>query len=126
MNQVQSTKQQVKGPRSLFPLGPVCYEKKALSQTSRDVFATNTNVTCRKLARNSQTCEKQNKENKRQRKIITCTRQYLHGLIICLHSRNCRDFTIIRGKKIQSATVQFLYPAHRIHNGSQNGPNFFF
>ena len=48
-----------------------------------------------------------NKENTRQRKTITRTRQYLRGSAICLHPQSCRNFTIIR-EKIQSATVQFF------------------
>ena len=43
------------------------------------------------------TCEKQkNRENTRQRKTITRTRQYLCGSAICLRPWSCRDFTIIR------------------------------
>ena len=40
-------------------------------------------------------------------KLITCTRQYLRGLAICLRPRSCRDFTIIR-EKIQSAATVFF------------------
>ena len=37
-------------------------------------------------------------KNTRQRKIITHTKQYLHGSTISLYPRSCRDFTIIREK----------------------------
>ena len=37
-------------------------------------------------------------KNTRQRKIITHTKQYLHGSTISLCPRSCRDFTIIREK----------------------------
>ena len=56
------------------------------------------NHNCRELIRNSQSCEKQNRENIRQRKIIKWTRQYLRDLTICLRPRSCKDFTIIREK----------------------------
>ena len=36
-----------------------------------------------------------------------CTRQYLRDSAICLHPRNCGDFTSFR-ENIQSAAVQFL------------------
>ena len=56
---------------------------------------------CKELTWNSQTYEKQNRENTRQRKIIT-HRQYLRGSAICLRPQSCRDFTIIRKKyKVQ-------------------------
>ena len=42
--------------------------------------------------------KKKNRENTRQRKTITRTRQYLRSSAICLHPRSCRDFTIIREK----------------------------
>ena len=65
------------------------------------------NTSCRELTRNFQNCEKQNRENTRQRKIITCTRQYLCGSAICLSPRSCRDFTIFR-EKIQVWQYSFF------------------
>ena len=59
------------------------------------------------LTRNSQTYEKQNRENTRQRKIITCTRQYLRGLTICLCPQSCRDLTIIKEKNTKSDSTIF-------------------
>ena len=41
---------------------------------------------------------KKNRENTRQRKTITRTRQYLRGSTICLCPRSCKDFTIIGEK----------------------------
>ena len=59
---------------------------------------------CRELTQNSQLVRNKNRENTRQRKkIITCTRQYLHGSAIYLHSQSCRDFTIIREKNTSGA-----------------------
>ena len=55
-------------------------------------------TSCRELARNSQPVRNKNRENTRQRKTITCTRQYLHGSAICLRQRSYRDFTIIKEK----------------------------
>ena len=40
------------------------------------------------------------------KKTITCTRQYLRGLAICLYTWSCRDFTIIR-EKYKSAATRF-------------------
>ena len=37
-----------------------------------------------------------NKKQRKQRKTITRTRQYLHGLVICLRPRSSKDFTIIK------------------------------
>ena len=63
-------------------------------------------------------------------------RQYLRGLTICLCSRSCRDFTILKKKNTRcSSTVfslknyvkpyspkqQFFYFMHRIHNRLPNG-----
>ena len=80
---------------------------------------------------------------KKKKKTITHTRQYLRGSVICLHTQSCRDFTIIREKykmrlqffslsRTTTTTKQtlitkngFLHPTHRIHNGLQNGPKFF-
>ena len=79
---------------------------------------------------------------KKKKKKITHTRQYLRGSAICIHPWSCRDFTIIREKLQSAATVfhslkndnnnktliikkRFLYPAHSIHNGLQNGPKIF-
>ena len=59
------------------------------------------------ITQNSQTYEKQNRENTCQRKIITRTRQYLRGSVICLRPWSCRDFTIIR-ENVQSAAIQFF------------------
>ena len=61
---------------------------------------------CRELARNSQTCEKQNRENARQRKIITRIWQYWYGSVICLHPRSLQKFHYYQGK-IQSAKPPF-------------------
>ena len=87
--------------------------------------------------------KKKNRENACQIKAITCTKQYLHGLAICLHPRSCRDFTIIREKNIKCgynifflsqetrqqqtliSNLRFLHPMHKIHNGLQNMPKFF-
>ena len=63
---------------------------------------------CKELTQNSQICDKQNRENTRQRKIITCTKQYLRGLAICLHPRNCRDFIIIKEKNTKRGSIVFL------------------
>ena len=80
------------------------------------------------------------------KKTITRTRQYLRGSAICLRSRSCRDFTIIREKykvllqcfslslslsqetrqqQTLISKLRFLHPTHRIHNGLQNRPKFF-
>ena len=40
------------------------------------------------------------------KKTITRTRQYLRGSVICIYPRSCRDFTIIR-KKIENAATMF-------------------
>ena len=45
---------------------------------------------------NSQPVRKKNREDTRQRKTMTRTRQYLRGSAICLHPQSCKDFTIIR------------------------------
>ena len=72
-----------------------------------------------------------------KKKTITRTKKYLHGSAICLHPRNCKDFTII--KEIYKVRLQcfslskrrrqqqqqqnpnyqkgFLHPAQKIHNG---------
>ena len=56
---------------------------------------------CREFNQNSQPMRnKINRENTRQRKIITRTKQYLRGSAICLRPRSCRDFTIIRENTI--------------------------
>ena len=100
------------------------------------------------LTRNSQHVRnKKNRENtfpeKKKKKTITRTRQYLRGSTICLRTQSCRDFTIIREKykmrlqffslsRTTTTTKQtlitkngFLHLAHRIHNGLQNGPQIF-
>ena len=58
---------------------------------------------CRELTRNSQTYEKQNRENTWQKKIIRCgTRQYLRCSTIYLHPQSYKNFTIIKKKyKVQ-------------------------
>ena len=62
----------------------------------------------RELTRNSQlVINRKNRENTCQRKTITRTRQYLRGSAIFLHPQNCKDFTIIKEKKIQSAATVF-------------------
>ena len=64
---------------------------------------------CRELTQNSQLVRNKNRENTRQRKIIICTRQYLHGSAICLCPRSCRDFTIIREKyKVRQYSVSCI------------------
>ena len=78
-----------------------------LSHCSHSNLTLGFDTSCRELTRNSQTYEKQNRENTCQRKIITYTRQYLRGLVICLRPRSCKDFTIIK-KKIQSTAVLFF------------------
>ena len=90
----------------------------------------------RELSRIPNLWEKKNRENTRQRKTITCTRQYLSGSTICLRPRSCRDITIIREEyRVQLTTTLFSlyikYGNHttlknpnykrRFHNG-QNGP----
>ena len=62
------------------------------------------------LTRNSQPLRNKNRENtcqrkKKRKKKITCTRQYLRGLAICLLPRSCRDFTIIKEKYKCGSTV---------------------
>ena len=58
---------------------------------------------------------KKNRENTRQRKKITRTRQYLCGSAICLRPRSCRDFTIIKKKyRVQVAAKP---PLHRLSLG---------
>ena len=57
------------------------------------------------LIRNSQLVKNKNRENTRQRKTITRTRQYLRDSTICLRPRSCRDFTIIREKYKCSSTM---------------------
>ena len=50
---------------------------------------------CREFNLNPNLWEtKTNRENTRQRKTITRTRQYLRGSAICLCPQSCRDFTI--------------------------------
>ena len=66
-------------------------------------------VSCREFNPKFPICEKQkNRENTRQRKIITCTRQYLCGSAICLRPRSYKNFTIIKEKEIQGAATVFL------------------
>ena len=49
------------------------------------------------------------RENTRQRKTITRTRQYLRGSAIFLRPRSCKDFTIIREEyKVKVAPTVFL------------------
>ena len=62
----------------------------------------------RKLTQNSQTCEKQNRENTCQRKNITCIGQYLCGSAICLCPRSCKDFTIIKEKYTKCGHIVFF------------------
>ena len=59
------------------------------------------------LTWNSQNYQNQNRENTRQRKIITHTRQYLCSSAICLRPQSCKDFIIIR-EKIQRAAIKFF------------------
>ena len=88
---------------------------------------------------NFQPARNKNRENTRQRKTITRTRQYLCGSAICLRPRSCRDITIIREEyRVQLSTTIFsLYIKHgnnttlknpnykrRFHNGL-NGPKSF-
>ena len=99
------------------------------------------------LTRNSQHVRnKKNRENtyqEKKKKTITRTRKYLRGSVICLRTQGCRDFTIIRENykmrlqffslsRTTTTTEQtlitkkgFLHPAHRIHDGLQNGPKIF-
>ena len=75
---------------------------------------------------------KKNRENTRQRKTITRTRQYLRGSAICLRPRSCRDITIIREeysvqpsvtifslciKHDNNTTLKNLNNKRRFHNG---------
>ena len=65
--------------------------------------------TCRELNRIPNPWETKIRENTRQRKTITCTRQYLRGSAICLHPRSCRDITIIRKEyKVQLSSYNIL------------------
>ena len=58
------------------------------------------NKECRELTQNSQLVRnKKNRENTRQRKTITRTKQYLRDSAIYLRPWSCRDFIIIREKK---------------------------
>ena len=66
------------------------------------------------------TCEKPKKQRKHtSKKSIKRTRQYLCGSAICLHSRSCRDFTIIREEyRVQHAATIFslhIKTRHRHH-----------
>ena len=63
------------------------------------------------------TCDKQkNRENTRQRKTVTCTRQYLRDSAICLRPRSYRDFTIIREKEIQDVVSIFSLTQKHVNN----------
>ena len=53
---------------------------------------------CRELTQIPNLWETKNRENTRQWKTITRTRQYLRGSAICLCLRSCKDFTIIKEK----------------------------
>ena len=49
-------------------------------------------------------------------KIITRTKQYLCGSVICLHPRSCKDFTIIKEKSTKcGSTVFFFSLSQRLH-----------
>ena len=53
---------------------------------------------------------KKNRENTRQRRTITRTRQYLCGSAICLRPQSCRDFTIIREEyRVQKLRLQYFF-----------------
>ena len=94
---------------------------------------------CRELTRNSQTCDKQNRENTCQRK-----KNHTHKPIFTWFGNlptftELQEFHYYQGK-VQSATVQYfslsrtittrnpnhqktvLHSTHKIHNGLQNGP----
>ena len=62
-------------------------------------------VVCRELTRNSQPVINKKYRKHMQKKTITCTKQYLSGLAICLRPRSCRDFTIIKEKYKYSSIV---------------------
>ena len=47
------------------------------------------------------------KTHAKEKKIIR-TRQYLHGSAICLRSRSCRNFTIIREKNTKCGSIVFF------------------
>ena len=100
--------------------------------------------TCWEFNRNSKPVRNKKIEKKNaKRKIITRPRQYLRGSAICLRPQSCRDFIIIkenynvwlqcfsfsktttRQNPNHKKKKQLLYPAHRIHNGLQNGPKIF-
>ena len=95
------------------------------------------NEICRELNRIPNPWETKIRENTRQRKTISRTRQYLRGSAICLRPRSCRDITIIREEyRVQLGGYNILYiyiawqPYHTknpnykrwFHNGL-NGPN---
>ena len=63
-------------------------------------FHVESSTLCRDLTKSQLVRSKTNRENTRQRKIITRTRQYLHGSPIYLRPRSCRDFTIIKENTI--------------------------
>ena len=82
--------------------------------------------------------ETKNRENTRQRKTITHTRQYLRGSAICLRPQSCRDFTIIKEEyRVQDAATIFsltLKHGNTTHNKTlitqsrfqyKNGPKKF-
>ena len=80
-------------------------------------------TSCRELARNSQPVRNKNRENTRQRKTITRTRQYLRGSAICLRPRSYRNFTIIK-EKIQNAATVFLL-SRKLQQPNPNNQNTF-
>ena len=62
--------------------------------------------------------KKKKKREQCQRKTITHTRQYLRGLAICLRSRSCRDFTIIR----EEYRVQLQFFLSTKHDNTSKSP----
>ena len=75
---------------------------------------------CRELNLNLNLWGTKNRENTRQRKTITRTRQYLRDSVICLRTRSCKDFTIIREK--YKVRLQFFLSQNTAITPSVNLP----
>ena len=101
-------------------------------------------VPCSELTRNSQTCEKQNREKHTPKKnnhtheiVFTWFKNLLTSTELqgfhYYQGRNTKYDSIVffffsvktTSRKLYSPKQQFLYLARRIHNGLQNGPKNF-